>query len=355
MAGAEAAGGQEEEKLNFVHYACVSAMAVSVCSHKLLVLSIGSEHARMVQAFIVLVGIVVYMAAFDEKGVSRVKRVGVVGCGARGSELAAAVGEDRRLGLVWLWDAAEERHDGSEGALDAVAIVEEGFLDETLHEHGSRLLEKADLVIADASSFCNGELRARLCAAATAAGRRIIVARQGSWGAELQRLLSEKQLSSVQVAFTQAEGEVEKRLGKGADFAPLRTKLSARRSGGAVLLYDADADAALRSRWQAAVDPRAAHLLGCAALACGAEECPVTLRWEVTPSAAVQRASKGKETRDQEEKLAVIATTSDGAEHRFSVSLAGSGVASCGAVVDALASAGKRTEGRASSVPVQLC
>ena len=79
------------------------------------------------------------------------------------------------------------------------------------------------------------------------------------------------------------------------------------------------------------------------------------MRWEVTPSAAVQRASKGKETRDQEEKVVVIATASDGAEHRFSVSLAGSGVASCGAVVDALASAGKQAEGRASSVPVQLC
>ena len=359
MAGAEPAGGQEEEKLNAVHYACVSAMAVSVCSHKLLVVSIGSEHARMVQAFIVLVGIVVYMAAFDEKGVSRVKRVGVVGCGARGNELAAAVGEDRRLGLVWLWDAAEERHErDSEGELDAVAIVEEEFLDETMYEHGLRLLGKADLVIANASSFCNGELRARLCAAATAAGRRIIVARQGSWGAELQQLLSDTQLSSVQVAFTQAEGEVEKRLGKGADFAPLRTKLSARRGGGAVLLYDGAADVALWSRWAAAVDPRAAHLLGCAALACGAEECPVTLRWEVTPSAAaVQRTSKGndKETRDREEKVAVIATTSDGAEHRFSVSLAGSGVASCGAMVDALASAGKRAEGRASSVSIQLC
>ena len=187
-------GKDDQDAFTPVQYAAVSCAAVTICSHKLLVMSLGPTQARTVQIFILVVCFLVCMQGFETQTKSgkggRDTRVAIAGYGRRGRLLAEAVEQTQGLVLVWVWGTKEDLEGVDEEQLPSSVrlndlskfgiksrcdvIVDMADAPVTA-EHGEAFLKFADLVVPSPGCFADKHIRERLCTAAVQARRRIIV------------------------------------------------------------------------------------------------------------------------------------------------------------------------------------
>jgi hypothetical protein len=180
-------GGDETDKFKPRQLMAISAAACSICSHKLLVLSLGPEQARIAQLLILFIALGICLQDFSDATSTtsqRAVRVGVAGYGRRGRALVDTIRSTEGLVLVWVWGTQEELAEGeaehgslgsrrlnnlhmfgSKGRVDVVVDAAEGAGGAVTTEHGELLLERADLVVTAAGCLADAGLRRRLRAA----------------------------------------------------------------------------------------------------------------------------------------------------------------------------------------------
>jgi predicted dinucleotide-utilizing enzyme len=204
-------------------------------------------------------------------------RVGLVGYGSLGQYLLKALTTDAALSaayeVAWVWNRTPEKAAGCGAPVLAdlasfPAAGPVGLIIEVCHPaitaaHGVAFLEHADLFLGSPTALADGELEARLRAAAAARGRALCVPAGALWGAaDLAKMGAAGTLAALTV--TMKKHPLSLQLEKGSAPAAALDRALASGARGETVLYDGPV------RALALAAPNNVNTMAAAALASGA-------------------------------------------------------------------------------------